>query len=71
MCTHLYSIVIHDLILSLPGGIGVIWFVLWLYLGYDSPATHPRISDKERKYIESSIKEEGATRNAKEKVNSK
>ena len=39
------------------GSIGVLWFLLWLLLGFDSPATHPRISEKERKYIEASIQD--------------
>ena len=34
------------------------WLIFWLYLGYSSPATHPRISEKERLYIETSIKED-------------
>ncbi len=29
-----------------------------MYLAYSSPATHPRISEKERNYIETSIKED-------------
>ena len=31
------------------------WFIFWLILGFDSPATHPRISQSEREYIETSI----------------
>ena len=37
------------------GCVGIIWFAFWMYLGFSSPATHPRISDAERRYIESSI----------------
>ena len=37
------------------GSIGVLWCILWLLLGFDSPSTHPRISQFERIYIESSI----------------
>ncbi|XP_021370102.1 sialin-like isoform X2 [Mizuhopecten yessoensis] len=35
------------------GGVGCVWFLFWHFLIYETPATHPRISSKERKYIES------------------
>lgn len=31
--------------------LGVIWYCFWLFLIHDSPQQHPRISDKEKKYI--------------------
>ena len=37
------------------GGVGIVWFVLWLFVAFDSPAKHPRVSTEERIYIESSI----------------
>ena len=40
---------------SLAGTIGIIWFLVWSVLAFNSPANHPKISDKERDYIESSI----------------
>ena len=27
------------------GAIGVIWFVFWVFLCYDTPDTHPRITE--------------------------
>ena len=39
------------------GAVGILWFFAWIFLAYSSPATHPRISKKEREYIESSIME--------------
>lgn len=33
--------------------LGVIWCVLWFFLGFNSPAEHPYISKTERDYIES------------------
>jgi hypothetical protein len=39
------------------GIVGVLWFGLWLLLGFSSPSTHPRISYSERIYIETSIAE--------------
>ena len=41
------------------GVLGVIWFIFWVYLGFSSPADHPRISKEEREYIESSFAVEG------------
>ena len=42
------------------GAIGILWFILWLFVGYSSPASHPRISAKERAHIEESIAEQGS-----------
>ncbi|KAJ0176727.1 hypothetical protein K1T71_007906 [Dendrolimus kikuchii] len=33
------------------GGLGVVWFVGWIFLIYDSPHKHPRICPKEIEYI--------------------
>ncbi|XP_053950345.1 sialin isoform X1 [Anastrepha ludens] len=38
------------------GLLGIVWFAFWMYLVYDSPRKHPRISFKERDYIERSIR---------------
>lgn len=38
------------------GIIGIVWFVFWMYLVYDKPSLHPRISAKEREYIERSMR---------------
>ncbi|CAG7835921.1 unnamed protein product [Allacma fusca] len=37
------------------GGMGIVWFILWTYLVYDSPSLHPRINPKELSYIQHSI----------------
>ncbi|KAH6937103.1 hypothetical protein HPB50_025564 [Hyalomma asiaticum] len=37
---------------------GVVWFVFWALLAYNSPQEHPRISDEERIYIETNQGEE-------------
>ena len=34
-----------------PGIIGVIWFIFWFFLVFDSPAVHPRIAEDEKRYI--------------------
>ncbi|ELU10872.1 hypothetical protein CAPTEDRAFT_113983 [Capitella teleta] len=37
------------------GTLGVVWFILWMFIAYNEPSVHPRISDVERDYIEQSI----------------
>ena len=41
------------------GVVGILWFFLWFFIGFSSPASHPRISEKEREYIETSIIAQG------------
>uniref|UniRef100_A0A8C6L641 Sialin n=1 Tax=Nothobranchius furzeri TaxID=105023 RepID=A0A8C6L641_NOTFU len=43
------------------GAVGLVWFVLWAFLVFDSPNTHPRISELERLYINTSLKDELCT----------
>ncbi|CAL8390908.1 unnamed protein product [Arctogadus glacialis] len=40
------------------GMVGLVWFVLWSLLVFNSPDRHPRISDRERTYICSSLENE-------------
>eukprot|EP00118_Oscarella_pearsei_P006531 m.29645 g.29645 ORF g.29645 m.29645 type:complete len:491 (+) comp31204_c0_seq3:156-1628(+) len=40
------------------GGLGLIWCLAWFLLIHDSPAQHPRISSRERSYIETSLHDE-------------
>ncbi|KAL7743888.1 hypothetical protein ACLKA6_003115 [Drosophila palustris] len=37
------------------GLLGIVWFGAWMYLVYDRPSEHPRISWKERTYIERAL----------------
>ena len=46
------------LICSLVGVVGTIWFVIYSLYAFDTPAKNPRISKKERVYIENSLKKE-------------
>jgi len=43
------------------GAFSCIWFLLWSFLLYDSPASHPRISKEELDYIQNSIGTESKT----------
>ncbi|CAG9812418.1 unnamed protein product [Phaedon cochleariae] len=37
------------------GILGIVWFIFWMFLIYDSPSTHPRIDRQEQLYILASI----------------
>ena len=39
----------------------VVWLIGWIFLIYDSPRSHPRISEAEINYIEASLVEVGGT----------
>ncbi len=45
------------------GCMGILWYLLWLWLAFESPAKHPSISPREQYYIEQSI---GAASNKKQ-----
>ncbi|XP_073836501.1 sialin-like [Musca autumnalis] len=55
----LFAWVIHwsswKWVFHLTGIGGTIWWFAWLYFVYDTPAQHPRISQKELTHIESSL----------------
>lgn len=40
---------------NFPGLVGILWFFSWTCLVFDTPAQHPRISQREREYIEKSL----------------
>eukprot|EP00058_Branchiostoma_floridae_P023696 XP_002609186.1 hypothetical protein BRAFLDRAFT_90637 [Branchiostoma floridae] len=48
-----------EYIFYIPGAFVAAWLVAWLLLAYDSPAKHPRILEKEQKYIEEGIGTKG------------
>lgn len=37
------------------GVLGIVWFCFWMWLVYDTPHVHPRISRDERNYIERAV----------------
>ncbi|XP_071975047.1 vesicular glutamate transporter 2 [Engystomops pustulosus] len=49
------------------GSFGLVWYVFWILVSYESPATHPTISAEERTYIEESIGESANLMGALEK----
>lgn len=55
VCGYLMDWMGWESVFYVTGLIGLLWYGFWIYLIYDSPSTHPTISDKERKYIEDSL----------------
>ncbi|XP_070813649.1 vesicular glutamate transporter 2 [Pituophis catenifer annectens] len=49
------------------GSFGIVWYMFWFLVSYESPATHPTITDEERRYIEESIGESANLLGAMEK----
>ena len=43
------------MVFYLYGAIGVLWCLVMLMFGYNSPADHPKIGKPEKFYIESSL----------------
>ncbi|KAK3921330.1 Putative inorganic phosphate cotransporter, partial [Frankliniella fusca] len=42
-------------VFHVPGALGLVWGIAWLWMAADSPATCAAISDREREYIESAL----------------
>ena len=53
--THLVSLKCISLCSLHSGLSGIVWYVFWLFLVYESPSKHPRISYQELSYIETSV----------------
>nr|AKN21526.1 slc17a-3 [Schmidtea mediterranea] len=39
----------------IPGIIGIVWFIIWSFVAFSTPANHPRITMTEKRFIESSV----------------
>ncbi|XP_058791427.1 putative inorganic phosphate cotransporter [Phymastichus coffea] len=44
-------------IFYLFGGVGILWFVFWVFLCYNSPREHPLIKDEEERYLNECMSE--------------
>ena len=61
MCIYTYMYVLSVTILcctTCVGIVSIVWCLLWLVLVYDTPSSHPRISQKELKYIQTALQTE-------------
>lgn len=57
VCGYLIATVGWESVFYVTGVVALVWSVVWFFVVFDSPAQHPRISQEERQYIESSIGE--------------
>uniref|UniRef100_A0A8C6UWA9 Solute carrier family 17 member 6a n=1 Tax=Neogobius melanostomus TaxID=47308 RepID=A0A8C6UWA9_9GOBI len=49
------------------GSFGIVWYMFWILVSYESPAEHPTITEEEKRYIEESIGETAQLMGAMEK----
>lgn len=52
-----YSTIGWPIVFYVFGALGIIWFVFWTVLCYSTPATHPFITEKEKKYLHETMAE--------------
>ena len=50
----------YNILNNRAGGVTVLWLVAWIFLVYESPREHPRITQEELNYIEGSLVGTGA-----------
>lgn len=55
VCGYLMDWIGWESVFYITGLIGLLWYGFWIYLIYDSPSTHPTISEEERTYIKESL----------------
>lgn len=64
ICAYLLSVFPWDSVFYVTGFLGLAWAVSWYFLMYDSPSQHPRITKREREYLEASIGSSSTQRKA-------
>ncbi|XP_058793477.1 sialin-like [Phymastichus coffea] len=52
-----YSSIGWPLVFYVMGIPGIIWYIFWLFLCYNSPQVHPFVTEKEMKYLKESMNE--------------
>ncbi|KAL4108032.1 hypothetical protein QTP88_018290 [Uroleucon formosanum] len=55
ICGYLIATFDWESVFYFSGGLGLLWYIFWILLVYDTPAKHPTISIRERTYIENCI----------------
>lgn len=58
LCGYILSKFSWHTVFYVTGSIGLSWCVLWYFLAFNTPAKHPRISEEELNYIQSSVSDE-------------
>ncbi|CAG2063118.1 unnamed protein product [Timema podura] len=55
VCGYLIASLGWESVFYVTGVVGLLWSIAWFLVVFDSPAQHPRISNKERLFIENAI----------------
>ena len=55
ICGYIIDLWGWEVVFYVTGILGLIWFGFWWTFVFDTPDLHPRISEKERKYIIDSL----------------
>lgn len=57
VCSHMLPQIVYIcvFIIMIIGAFGVLWFILWMILAYDTPEDHPRVTEVEKRYIQDSL----------------
>ncbi|KAJ2946185.1 hypothetical protein O0L34_g5119 [Tuta absoluta] len=57
--TYFSGLVLHngiwDNVFYLFGSLGIVWFIVWCFICYSTPNTHPFISDAEKKFLNENV----------------
>ncbi|KAF4521623.1 hypothetical protein B566_EDAN006665 [Ephemera danica] len=68
ICGFLIASLGWESVFYFTGVVCFLWSSLWLVLIYDTPAEHPRITDEERRYIETALGSSAGNKNKPSKV---
>lgn len=52
---YVIAVTSWEWVFHISGLIGIIWYVFWVFLVFETPAEHPRIDPREREYIEKAL----------------
>uniref|UniRef100_A0A8D9FAW6 Sialin n=2 Tax=Cacopsylla melanoneura TaxID=428564 RepID=A0A8D9FAW6_9HEMI len=55
LCGFVIDLLGWEAAFYITGAIGVVWYLVWMYMVYDTPDQHPRISVDEKEYIQSAL----------------
>lgn len=55
ICGFIIATLSWEYVFYICGLVSFLWCIIWFMFVYDSPACHPRISQNERRYIESKL----------------
>ncbi|KAK0082272.1 hypothetical protein PV325_010772 [Microctonus aethiopoides] len=55
MCAFIINYIGWEAVFYISSIFGIVWYLAWYYLVFDTPMQHPRISEEERIYIENNL----------------